>query len=203
MHKASGLGKTMPEQDVREELEILGITVQSVLQLRDPDPAKDRFPTPHFIVAVAHGPLISKVRAITSLSGLRVMVDKYRAPKGPIQFKNCQDFGHTKHNCGYPPRCVACGGPHMSDGKCTMAQEEKRCTNCNSNHIANYRVCSKWNESKAISSQRASAAHSRNKVSKRARKPKKQVQMSPEQESLGPEWSLVSTGGRTVKLQTK
>ena len=45
-----GHGKNMPEQDTREELKFLGITVQSVLQLcsqrRDPDPAKDRFPTP-------------------------------------------------------------------------------------------------------------------------------------------------------------
>ena len=48
-----GLGKTTIEQDVREELEILGITVQSVLQLRDPDRTKDRLPTPHFIVTVA------------------------------------------------------------------------------------------------------------------------------------------------------
>ena len=42
-----GLGKNMLEQDVREELEILGIPVQLVLQLRlqrrDPDPANDRF----------------------------------------------------------------------------------------------------------------------------------------------------------------
>ena len=200
-----GLGKTMPEQDVREELEILGITVQSVLQLRsqrrDPDPAKDRFPTPHFIVTVARGPLVSKVRAITSLCGLRVTVDTYRAPKGPIQCKNCQRFGHTKRNCGYPPRCVACGGPHVSDGKCTVAQEEKRCANCNSNHTANYRGCSKWKESKATSSQRASVALPRNQGSKP--KPKKQAQLSPEQQSLGPEWSHVSKGGRTVKPQTK
>ena len=61
----------MPEQDVREELEILGIPVQSGLQLclqrRDPDPAKDRFPTQHFIVTVVRGPLVSKVLALTSL----------------------------------------------------------------------------------------------------------------------------------------
>ena len=46
-----GLSKKMPEQDVREELEIFGITVQSVLQprlqRRDSDSAKDRFFTPH------------------------------------------------------------------------------------------------------------------------------------------------------------
>ena len=32
------LSKNMPEQDVREELEILGIPVQSVLQLRTGSP---------------------------------------------------------------------------------------------------------------------------------------------------------------------
>jgi Associated with zinc fingers. len=79
------LAKNMPEQDAREELEILGIPVQSVLQLRsqrrDPDPAKDRFPTPHFTVTVARGPLVSKVRSLTSLCGLRVTVERYQAPK--------------------------------------------------------------------------------------------------------------------------
>ena len=43
-----GLGKNMPDQDVREELEILGIPVQSVLQLRsqrrDPDTARTGSP---------------------------------------------------------------------------------------------------------------------------------------------------------------
>ena len=88
-----GLGKNMPEQDAREELEILEIPVQSVLQLRsqrrEPDPAKDRFPIPHFIVMVARVPLVSKVPSLTSLCGLRVKVERYQAPKGPIPCKNC------------------------------------------------------------------------------------------------------------------
>ena len=45
-----GLGKNIPEQDVREEVEILGIPVQLSSQRRDHDPVEDRFPTPHFIV---------------------------------------------------------------------------------------------------------------------------------------------------------
>ena len=47
------LGKNMPDQDVRKEVESLTMPVQSVLQLRsqrhDPDHAKDRFPTPHLM----------------------------------------------------------------------------------------------------------------------------------------------------------
>jgi hypothetical protein len=145
-----GLGKNMPEQDDMEELEIpVQLVLQLCLQRRDPDPAKDRFPTPHFIVMVAYGLLVSKMRALTSLCGLRVTVDTYRAPKGPMQCKNCQRFGHTKHNCGYPPRCVVYGGPHVSDGKYMVAQKQKRCANCNSNHTANYCGCSKWKECRA------------------------------------------------------
>ena len=124
----------------------------------DPDPAKDRFPTPHFIVTVARGPLVSKVRAITSLCGLRVTVDTYRAPKGPIQCKNCQRFDQKKCNYDYPHWCVACGGPHILDGKCTVAQEEKWCINCSCNHTENHGGYSKWKESKATNPQQATAA---------------------------------------------
>jgi len=68
------LGRGMPESFVREELESLNICVQGVTQLRsgrrDPDPAKDRPPTPHFIVSVARGTEVSKVRSLTEICGL-------------------------------------------------------------------------------------------------------------------------------------
>ena len=200
------LGKNMPEQDVREELEILGIPVQPVLQLhsqrRDPNPAKDRFSTPHFIVAVARWTRVSKVRAFTSLCVLRVIVDTYRDPKEPTQRKNCLRFGYTKRNCGYPPRCVACGGPLVSDGKCTVAHEQKRCANCNSNHTANYRGCSKWKECRATNSERAHAAKPKSQGPKRnpttQPKAKKQPQLSLEHQRMDPGWSHVSKDGRIV-----
>jgi len=82
------LGRGMPESVVREELESLNICVQGVTQLRsgrrDRDPAKDRPPTPHFIVSVVRGPEVSKVRSLTELCGLRVTVESYLAPKGPL-----------------------------------------------------------------------------------------------------------------------
>jgi hypothetical protein len=78
------LGRGIPESVVREELEALDIHVQGVVQLRsgrrDQDPAKDRPLTPHFIVSVARGPEVSKVRSITELCGLRVSVESYVAP---------------------------------------------------------------------------------------------------------------------------
>jgi len=86
------LGRGMPESGVRQELESLNIRVQGVTQLRsgrrDQDLAKDRPPTPHFIVSVARGPEVSKVRCLTEHSGLRVSVESYVAQKDPLQCKS-------------------------------------------------------------------------------------------------------------------
>jgi hypothetical protein len=72
------LGRNMPADVVREELEGLGICVQGVLQLRsgrrDQEAAKAQPLTPHFIVTVARGPEVEKVRSLTELCVLRVSV---------------------------------------------------------------------------------------------------------------------------------
>jgi PAX-interacting protein 1 len=108
------VGRNTPKEVVREELEILGIRVQGVLQLRsgrrDQETAKARPLTPHFIVSIARGPEVAKVRSLTELCGLRISVETYA---GPLQCKRCQRFGHTQRYCGYAPRCFACGEAHL------------------------------------------------------------------------------------------
>jgi hypothetical protein len=68
------LGKRMPEAETEEELEALHINVQAVTQLRskrrDQDPDKGRPLTPYFIVSLARGPDVAKVRSVTDLCGL-------------------------------------------------------------------------------------------------------------------------------------
>jgi hypothetical protein len=112
----------MPEDIVREELGAHGICVQEVMQIRsgrrEQNPEKARPETQQFLVTVAHGPEVSKLRYITQLCALRVAVESYTAPKEPLQCKRCQFFGHTQRNCGYAPRCVACGETHHS-GECS------------------------------------------------------------------------------------
>jgi len=92
----------MPENVVREGLESLDIRFQGVTQLRsgrrNSGSAKDRSPTLNFIVSVARGPEVSKVRSLTELCGLRVSVESYVAAKCPLQCKRCQRFGHTQRN---------------------------------------------------------------------------------------------------------
>jgi hypothetical protein len=146
------LGRQMPESVVREELEALGIRVQGVMQLRsgsrDQDAARNRSSASHFVVSVARGPEVQKVRSLTELCGLRVSVETYVAPKDPLQCRRCQRFGHTQRNCGYTPRCVACGKPHPS-GECSTPRQQHKCCSCGGNHTANYRGCAKWKENKA------------------------------------------------------
>jgi hypothetical protein len=127
------LGRRMPESIVREKLEALGIGLQAVLQLRpgrrDQDATKNRPPTPHFVVLVARGPDVQKVRSLSELCGLRVSVETYIAPKAPLQCKRCQRLGYTQRNCGYTPRCVACGEPHSS-GECSTPRQQLKCSSC-------------------------------------------------------------------------
>ena len=65
------------------------------------------------------------------------------SPKGPLQCKRCQRFGHTQRYCGYAPRCVACGGTHLTCG-CPIPREQPQCCGCECNHTTYYRVCVKW-----------------------------------------------------------
>jgi hypothetical protein len=82
------LGRHMPEDVVQDELESLGICIQGILQLRlgrrEQEAAKAHPLTPHFIVTVARGPEVGKMRSLTELCGLRISVETYVAPKGPL-----------------------------------------------------------------------------------------------------------------------
>jgi len=194
------LGKGMPESAVREELESLNIRVQGVMQLRsgrrDQDPAKDRPPTPHFIVSVVRGPEVTRVRSLTELCGLRVTVETYVAPKGPLQCKRCQRFGHTQRNCGYAPRCVACGGCHLS-GDCPAPRGQPRCCSCEGNQTANYRGCAKWKEARAALAKRTPEQGCKMVASsKPAAAPKaNRAESYAEQTDLGEGWNHVVRGG--------
>jgi hypothetical protein len=188
--------KRMPEAEIWEELEALRINMQAVMQLRskrrDQEPEKDRPLTPHFIVSVARGPDVAKVRSLTDLCGLRVKVETYNAPNGPLQCKLCQRFGHTQRNCSYALRCVACFDEYPS-GKCVTPKQQIKCCSCGGNHIANYRGCTKWKEAKAAAAKRGQGERSRKDGnSTRLSAPKSApAKPSHEQERLVSGWNHV------------
>jgi hypothetical protein len=188
----------MPESIVRKELESLNIRVQGVAQLRfghcDQDPTKDCSSTPHFIVSVAQGPEVSKVPSVTELCGLQVLVELYVAPKGPMQCKRCQRFGHMQRNCGYAPRCVACGGSHLYGG-CCILREQPQCCGYGGNHTANYWDCIKWEEVKvAVAKQATKLGRNSAATGDPATLIARWAGPSAEQMDLGEGWNHVRRG---------
>jgi hypothetical protein len=145
---------------------------------------------------VARGPDVAKVRSLTELCGLQIKVETYNAAEEPLRCKRCQRFGHTQHNCGYAPRCVACGDAHAS-GTCVTPRQQLKCCSCGGNHTANYRGCSKWKEAKAATAKRAKRERShKDGVSTRLPAPKAApIRLSPENKKLGPGWNHVVWGG--------
>ena len=139
---------------------------------------------------------MSRVRSITELCGLRVSLESYMAPKGPMQCKRCQRFGHTQRNCGYAPRCVACGGSHLS-GVCSTPREQPQCCGCGGNHTANYRGCVKWKEARAALAKQAPKRAPRNAP---AATKAKQAGPSAEQLALSEGWRHVVRGGVMPRL---
>jgi len=139
------------------------------------------------------------VRSITELCGLRVSVEAYLAPKGPLQCKRYQRFGHTQRNCGYAPRCVACGGSHLFGG-CSTPRDQPVCCGCGENHTANYRGCVNWKEAKASLAKQAPERSRKRVATAQPAAPKAQrAGPSAEQKNLGEGWNHVVRGGRVFK----
>lgn len=55
-----------------------------------------------------------------------------------MQCRGCQLFGHTKKNCGNPPRCGKCAGPHAT-AECSST--DTKCSLCGKAHRSSSRDC--------------------------------------------------------------
>ena len=135
---------------------------------------------------------MSKVHSFTELCGLRVSVESYVAPMSPLQCQRCQRFGHTQRNCGYAPRCVACGGSHLS-GRCFTPREQPRCWGCGGKLTANYRGCVKWKKARAALAKQAPERARKNAAT--GHPAAQQAGPSAEQTDLGEGWNHFVRGG--------
>jgi hypothetical protein len=135
---------------------------------RDQDPTNNCPPTPYFIVSMAQGPEVLKVRSLTVFSGLKVTVESYIAPRGPPQCKRCQRFGHTQCNCGHTPRCVECGRYQLSGERPKPKGQPK----CRDDDTANYWGYVNWKEAKVALAKQASVRGQKNAATGRPAAPK-------------------------------
>jgi hypothetical protein len=70
-----------------------------------------------------------------------------RSNKSPTQCFNCQRWGHSSQNCGFPFKCVKCT-EHHAPGQCMRKTREgtPKCINCGGDHAASFRKCPKFIE---------------------------------------------------------
>jgi len=124
------------------------------------------------------------------------------APKGPLQCKRCQLFGPTQRKFGYAPRCVACGGSHLSGG-CSTPREQPQCCGCGGNRTMKYQGCVKWKEARAaLAKQAPERARKNADIGHPAALKTQRAGPSAEHMDLGEGWNHVVRGGRFVKATT-
>ncbi|XP_054712932.1 paired amphipathic helix protein Sin3a-like [Uloborus diversus] len=137
-----GLPLTTDKDDLKWALEELGYGVKKVAQLV----RKGSTPLPIFQVHLSHTEGVEKVFDLTNILYTYVTVEAYKARKGPSQCHRCQKFNHSSENCFMTPRCVRCGGEHLSsDCPHKAAKMDKpMCANSQGPHPASYKGCPKY-----------------------------------------------------------
>lgn len=141
-----GLDPTCPIELIKEELELLGIEVESVSRLTSF--LKGRRPLPYFQVNVEKDSQSSaKLQNLTYLYYTSITVEPYRNPKGPQQCYRCLGFNHMSSTCNNQYNCVKCGQPHDTRVCKKEYETPTNCYNCAKYnlspraHTANFKGC--------------------------------------------------------------
>lgn len=99
---------------------------------------KDGIPIPVVAAEFNGTEPLEVILSIDQICNHRVIVERRKKPKGPLQCQRCLDFGHTKNNCNHIINCAFCAGNHYSV-MCPKKNETPKCVNCNGNHRADIR----------------------------------------------------------------
>ncbi|VVC34843.1 Endonuclease/exonuclease/phosphatase,Reverse transcriptase domain [Cinara cedri] len=110
----------------------------------------------------------SKKEIVKRICQAKIAFNKKRGlftSKNIVQCLNCQEYGHSRKYCAYPPRCVRCGEHHPSSscGKTRDTPATSKCGLCQGAHPANYKGCAIY--------QTISRKHNNNISSKKAQQP--------------------------------
>jgi len=76
---------------------------------------------------------------LTSLLRTRVKIEELHKRKDIVQCLNCQEYGHSRKYCAYPPRCVRYGEHHPSTSCVKTRDTPATCALCKGHHPANYK----------------------------------------------------------------
>ncbi|KAL4121294.1 hypothetical protein QTP88_013837 [Uroleucon formosanum] len=135
-----------PSTDINEikkeltELSFVVIQVTNVLH------KTTKLPLPLFFVDLEKSEKSLEIFKLPSLLYTKIKVEEPYKLKTISQCQNCQDYGHTRSYCGYPPRCVRCGNSHLTSNYTKPRDSPAKCALCLGNHPANYRGCNVFKE---------------------------------------------------------
>ncbi|KAG8212682.1 hypothetical protein J437_LFUL019568 [Ladona fulva] len=129
-------------EEIKESLEEQGVQTSKITQLQTTKPSFKQLELNRDLKSVPPRALplflVELHDCTPSVDFLADIIEKHRPPKGPPQCHRCQLFDHTDKACYMPPRCVKCGGNHLTADCKKDDGEAAVCANCNP---ASYRGC--------------------------------------------------------------
>ena len=144
----------LPAVDISElksELEALKIMPTDVKVLSSSKSGADEHTL--YLLYFNHGSVkLQDLRKTKSIDNVMVSWRYFtKRPNDAAQCHRCQRFGHGSTNCNLPPKCVKCGGKHLTD-VCPLprkidlnngnnSKSQLKCANCGASHTANFRGC--------------------------------------------------------------
>lgn len=137
-----GIPSGITEDEVKADLELKGVNVQSVVRMR-----RDKAtPLPLMVVTSEKSEEGKrKMFEVSNVAGLVVRVESKRRPTAQTQCYRCQMFGHVQFRCTADEVCGFCADKHPSR-TCPRPRGRGQpaiCANCGGNHPAFYVSCPK------------------------------------------------------------
>jgi hypothetical protein len=125
-------------KDIKSALENFNLIILQVVNVRQ---WHIKIPLPLFFVDLAKDENCKTIFDINSIFHIKIKVEEPHKSLELLQFRNCQDYGHTRTYCSYTPRCVRCAKNHPSSSCDKLDNVPPTCVLCQGNHPSNYRGC--------------------------------------------------------------
>lgn len=137
------LHPSTPTSLIKSELEFRQFEVRNITNVLH---KINRHPLPLFFVDLEPSNQSKDIYKLTSLLHTKIKVEEPFKAKTISQCLNCQNYGHTKTYCGYPPRCVRCGASHLSSDCPNSRDAPPTCALCQGSHPASYKGCAVYKD---------------------------------------------------------
>jgi len=152
--------QSTPTVDIGIAIEEKGYTVRQVTNVIHKI-AKVKLPI--FFIDLEPAEINKEIFNLTSLVHTRVKLEEPHIRKDIVQCLNCQEYGHFRKYCAYPPRCVCFGEHHPSTSCAKTRDTPATCALSKGYHPANYKSCQIYKQIQQLqSSSKRQGTHLKN-----------------------------------------